>query len=194
MSEVASYVYLVSRGLTDDDVPEVAGQQDRPVRLVPAAGLVAVVGTVDLAEFGEEALRRNLEDLAWLERTARAHDRVVDAVARRATVAPWRLATILLDDARVAALVTQRRADLERVLDRVHGCREWSVKAYAPAGAPPDEPAGAPPDERAGPRPESGTAYLIRRKAETTRRTAAAAALAESAEDLHLALSAPTRA
>ena len=44
--------------------------------------LTAAVGTVGLDEFGEEGLRRNLEDLDWLAATARAHDAVISAIAR----------------------------------------------------------------------------------------------------------------
>ncbi|MGW4502371.1 GvpL/GvpF family gas vesicle protein [Micromonospora sp. NPDC004336] len=50
-----------------------AGMDGAPVRAVRAAGLAAVVSAAPLSEYGEDALRRNLEELAWLERAARAH-------------------------------------------------------------------------------------------------------------------------
>ena len=52
----------------------------RPPRIVSAGDLAAVVSEVPLDEFGEEGLKRNLNDLAWLEATARAHETVLEAV------------------------------------------------------------------------------------------------------------------
>ena len=94
-------------------------------------GLQAVVCDVDLAEFGEESVRQNLEQLAWVEKVARTHDSVVRAVAARATVAPLRLVTVCLDDDSVVSRLRQWEGPLRAALQRVEGCREWSVKAYA---------------------------------------------------------------
>ena len=58
------------------------GVSGEPVRAVTTAGLTAAVGTVGLDEYGEEGLRRNLEDLDWLAANARAHDAVIAAIAR----------------------------------------------------------------------------------------------------------------
>src|SRR5258707_13136802 len=66
------WVYaLAKRG--EPTLPGLAGVAGAPVRLVDADGLTAVVSDVTLEDFGEGALRRNLEDMAWLEAVARAH-------------------------------------------------------------------------------------------------------------------------
>ena len=84
VDETAIYVYGVGRGLPAESVARVRGVADAPVETLDAEGLTAVVSRVSLAEFGEDALRRNLEHLDWLEATARAHHAVVDTVAERA--------------------------------------------------------------------------------------------------------------
>ena len=38
--------------------------------------LAALLSPVPLAEYGDERLREHLEDISWLERTARAHEAV----------------------------------------------------------------------------------------------------------------------
>jgi len=48
------------------------GVSGEPIRAVTSTGLTAVVGTVGLDQFGEDGLRRNLEDLDWLAAPARA--------------------------------------------------------------------------------------------------------------------------
>src|SRR5688500_17055062 len=98
MSESGRYLFAVTRGLPEDGLSGVQGLRNESLQLVPCAELQAVVCTVDLAEFGEAPLRRNLEDLQWVEELARTHDGVVRTVAERATVAPMRLVTIYADD------------------------------------------------------------------------------------------------
>src|SRR6185503_18837915 len=93
--------------------------------------LTAAVGTVGLDEFGEEGLRRNLEDLDWLAATARAHDAVIAAIARFGPVVPMRMATVYLDDQRVSKLLEARRDDFVTALRHVTARAELGVKAYA---------------------------------------------------------------
>ena len=109
-----------------------AGVAGQPVHAVPAGGLSAAVSTVSLAEFGQEPLRPHLEDLTWLEQTARAHHRVVEAVADGPPVIPMRLATLYHDDGKVAAMLAERHDDFTAALDPVTGQTEWGVKRTHP--------------------------------------------------------------
>ena len=63
--------------------------------MITVGGLTAIVGDVGDRDYGEAALRRHLEDLDWLARTARAHHAVLAAVAERGPVVPMRLAPSL---------------------------------------------------------------------------------------------------
>ncbi|SCL14314.1 Gas vesicle synthesis protein GvpL/GvpF [Micromonospora rhizosphaerae] len=159
----------------------ITGMDGRPVRAVRAVGLVAVVSAAPLTEYGEEALRRNLEDLAWLERAARTHHAVVDALSRAGAVVPARLATVYRDDDRVARVLTERRDELAGTLAGLTGREEWGVKGYVVPGAVPRsaEPAG-----------EGGTgaAYLRRRRAQLTAREEGQRIAAEAAATVHTAL------
>ena len=121
------YLYAITRGVTNDDVAAAAvGLGGSDVDVVDHRGLQAVVSTVRLEEFGEEGLRRNLEDLAWLETVARGHDAVVQAVAAHGPTAPLRLATICLDDDGV-------RARLDEWHDRWPRCSTGSRDASSGA-------------------------------------------------------------
>ena len=147
-------------------------------------GLDAVVSTVDLDEFGEEALRRNLEDLGWLERVARRHDEVVHAVARRGPAAPLRLATVCLDDEAVRRRLDEWHDPMSAVLDRIDGRSEWSVKIVMP-GAPASE---KPSEDAVTSGPGSGAAYLMRKREQAARRRSAGEDAAAMAERVHLTL------
>lgn len=188
----ATYVYAVTRGLSPSELHGVAGVGDRPVRLVDHVGLAAVVSTVDLDEFGEEALHSNLEDLSWLEATARAHHAVVEAAGAAAPAAPLRLATVYHSDERVRDLLDEWHEAFAQALSRVEGRTEWGVKAYADPDAFAETPSGS------GPAPSptasrtarsgSGTAYLQRRRSAHRSREEAGRAATERGEDIHAAL------
>lgn len=163
MAEAATYLYGVARHLRPDALRDIEGVAGAGVRTVHHAGLTALVSTVSLDEFGEEALRENLEDLDWLERIARAHHRVVDAASAVAPTAPMRLATIYRGDERVSTLLDSRHDEFDAALSRISGRVEFGVKAYADpqafAEAGTEEPAAA---GSGGP----GTAYLLQRRAQ----------------------------
>jgi Gas vesicle synthesis protein GvpL/GvpF len=156
--------------------------------MVAAGGLTAAAEDVRLAEFGEQALRRNLEDLAWLEATARAHHRVIEAVARHGPLVPMRLATVYSNDAALMALLCQQHADFRAVLVRIRGRQEWGVKAYAARQTEPGGINGA--DTWSASRdPGAGTAYLQRRRDQLTSQKTARREAAASAEIIHAELS-----
>jgi Gas vesicle synthesis protein GvpL/GvpF len=171
------------------DLSGLTGVAGAKVRTAPAAGLTVLVSDVDLAEFGEAALRRNLEDLAWLERVARAHHHVIDAAARSFPVLPTRLATVYSSDAGLAAALGGRGEDLRAALRRVGGRVEWGVKAYAAAG---QDSGGRVPAEGADTSHATGgagLAYLRRRRAQLSARQDARRSAAAGAEAVHADLS-----
>ncbi|MGY2702902.1 hypothetical protein ACVW2K_002486 [Nocardioides sp. HB32] len=180
------YLYAVCRRLPPGALQGVHGLSGEPLELVEHGDLVAVVSTVPLASFGEDALRRNLEDLSWLESVVRGHDDVVQAVAAHGPVAPMRLATICFDDDAVRARLRQWAVDLGYVLDRVTGSAEWSVKLLelAPQAEALEEAEA----------PASGAEYLRRRKAAVEQRAASSASAADVADDIHATLACRAKA
>lgn len=184
MSEAAQqgrYLFAVARGVDEAVLAGVPGLRGEPVELVEHHDLQAVVCTVDLAEFGEEQLARNLEDLGWLEEVARGHNDVVFAAASAGTVAPMRLVTICSDDDSVRQRIEALDDDLRLALDRVEGRREWSVKVYA---APQDQP-----QIEDSSRPTSGAAYLQRKRDLATKRRSAGEDSLRTAEEISEVLS-----
>lgn len=177
----ASYVYGVTRGLDPAALGTPAGIGGARVRVVPAdpagraAGLQALVGDVDPDEFSARAVAEHREDLAWLGAIARAHHEVVATAGALAPVVPLALATVYLDDDRVAAAVAERAPTFAAALDRVTGRSEWGVKAYARPRASPSARAPA----------SSGRDYLRARRTALHASETAADDAARAGEELH---------
>jgi hypothetical protein len=176
VSAPARYVFAVARDLRAEELAGTAGFHGLPLHVVEHDGLSAVVCDVDLAEFGEQPLADNLEDLTWVERTARTHNEVVWKVAGSATCAPFRLVTVCTDDDSVRAKIDALRADLETALDRVEGRQEWSLKVLVPR-----RPAA---ELASTPAAASGSDYLRRKREAAEQRRGQSEDAARAAQEL----------
>ncbi|MFF3764340.1 GvpL/GvpF family gas vesicle protein [Streptomyces sp. NPDC001922] len=163
MTALLQYVYAVTRS-ADCRLPEdLRGIGGAPVAVVEEDGLAAAVTAVPAADFEEAPLRARLEDLEWLERTARAHQHVVDAVAATGCALPLRLATVYRDERGVRQLLTSGRERFGSAFALLEGRDEWGVKIYTDSGpAAPANGSAAPAGTRA--RPASGRDYLRQRQ------------------------------
>ncbi|MFC0861827.1 GvpL/GvpF family gas vesicle protein [Sphaerimonospora cavernae] len=193
------YLYAVTGDPGEDGRREgLTGILGEPVQVIGHRGLLAHVSRVPLDRFGEEPLRRHLEDLDWVEGVARAHHHVVETLADDVPTAPVRLVTVYHGEAQVRDLLDRRHDDFTAVLSWVAGRREWGVKAYVNPATAASEPGGSSGEPGpgggsvAGSGSESGgspgTAYLRRRKASLHSRQDLWRAAAERAERLHAAL------
>ncbi len=163
------YVYAVGRA-----GPRLAAAAERAgtsgvagagVRTVCEGGLGAMLADVPAEEFGADGLRAQLDDLERLEAVARAHHAVVDGAFPDVVVLPMRLATVYVDDARVAAMLRERAAEFDDLLTRLDGHLEWGVKVYADARQPAAVSAAAAPAPDPA-RDTPGRAYLRQRRAQ----------------------------
>jgi hypothetical protein len=189
------------------DLSWLTGVGETKVRTTTSCGLTVLVSDVSLAEYGEAALRANLEDLVWLDEVAREHHYVIDAAARLFPLLPVRLATVYSGDAALCAELASRCDQLRDALHRVGGRVEWGVKAYAaPDG---DDAAGEPGGEAASEEPApatvsadggddrepttaggAGMAYLRRRRAQLTAARESKSAAVTGAVTVHAELAA----
>jgi len=183
------WIYAVTGRVSPASLNQLSGVGHEPVRAVAAGELTAVVQDVGLAEFGEQALRRNLEDLDWLGATARAHHRVIDALAQVGPLVPIRLATVYSSDDGVAAMLAERDADFRAALARIRGRTEWGVKAYAIRRSEPQD-ASADAEPPASPETGAGAAYLQRRRGQLAAQKDARRQMLADAEAIHADLSA----
>ncbi|HSA48924.1 MAG TPA: GvpL/GvpF family gas vesicle protein [Yinghuangia sp.] len=184
----ASYVYAVCRPFDTATLDAVAGIGGGPVHTVAADGLddlVAVVETVPVETFGEEALQQRLTDPPELERIARAHNDVVQTVGASAATAPLRLATMYHDDDGVRNVLRTEADRLRSTLEEVAGHTEWSVKVYGTVSA---EAASRAPRRAGATGSGAGRAYLDRRRNERAAAERARAELLRTVSELDAAL------
>jgi hypothetical protein len=180
----------------DADVPAGLAGVDpgHPVEAVRAGGLVALVSRVPLDEFGAEPLRENLNDLAWLERVARAHETVLDRAVQAATCVPLRLCTIYESGESLRAMLDREAESFAGALGQLAGREEWSVKLLVDADALTREARAQSDDiadlEQGAEEQSEGGAYMLRRRVERRVRERAAQLATEVANSVHARLDA----
>jgi Gas vesicle synthesis protein GvpL/GvpF len=162
----ATYLYCVIAGRQAPGLsraPAGLPGMGRPRALRVASGLWLVVAGAPLAQWSGARIEAGLRDLDWVSRCALAHEAVIEHVARSgSSLVPTKMFTLFADDARAIAHVTRLRGKLGALLRRVAGRQEWGLRvvlderrALARAGAGGD-----------GASSSSGTAFLLRKKAE----------------------------
>lgn len=160
MTDEGLYVYgIVSAGAITaaPALPGVDGAH--MVECLSHLGVRALVSRIDLEQFDEQPLREHLSDMDWVERTARAHQRVLEAVLDTTTPIPMRLCTVYRDEDGLRQMLDLEQAELTAVLDELSGKLEWGVQVFAPGRAATAAQAQARVQDQSG-GPESGTAYL----------------------------------
>jgi hypothetical protein len=169
------YVYGVADG--DREIDESKGG----VRLVREGRVAAIVGPVDLSEFDQ--LDERLNDLAWLEQKARAHEAVLDGLVGEGAVVPLRFGAIYRRPDEVVALLRERGEEFEADLDRVRGRIELGVKGFAERTTLEETLARERVATAAG--GGTGRAYLERRRVQRDVADEASAILGEAARNTH---------
>lgn len=184
---LATYAYCVVAG---DARPAVEGLRGvdagHPVEVVRHGDLAAIASAVSLEAFGAEPLKRNLNDVEWLERTARAHQAVLDRALSAGSMVPLQLCTIFADDAGVRAMLERERQSLTAALDRLAGRAEWGVKLIAEPRAV--RTAGSESDEPALGVSGAGTAFLARKRRDRITRADLERLAREAARAIHTEL------
>ena len=186
------WAYCVTAGDRDLPTGHSGVHPNSTLQRVEHGGLAALVSRVPLAQFGEEALRDNLNDLEWLERVARAHEAVLEHALALTTIVPLRLCTIYEDESRVMRMLDQERDSLQAALDLLEGRQEWGVKVLVDrtsievaARSRSPEAAALEKDLESS---SGGGAYIVQRRLERAVRDVADRLIEALAEDVHARL------
>jgi hypothetical protein len=127
-SEVGWYLYAF---FSHGEVPPMTGIDGHsPLNRIDEQGIVALASHVPLAEFGEEALRRNVEDLGWLEEKVRLHEAIVEAALAKGQLLPMKFGTIFLDPERIREVIRKNALVLRAALEELGDKEEWGVKGF----------------------------------------------------------------
>lgn len=133
-----------------------------------------VISKVSLDEFGEEALKKNLESMDWVTEKVFNHERVVEDVMKKTTVIPMKFCTIFKSTENILKLLEEKYSYFKELLDRFSNSHEWGLKIYCAARPEPVSKAIS-----------SGREYLMAKKEERERALEFEEAVNNSIEDIY---------
>jgi hypothetical protein len=151
-----------------------------------------VASRVGLDEFDPSRLQgATAEDIRWLSQIAARHNEIICLAAAGSVVLPLRLGTLFRSRDSLRAVLTERRASVADLLDRLDGRQEWSVKLYQenvwsettaghPIPPPPHFPVAA----------RTGSEYLARKREQLASRQAERAAVKQTVQAIQQCLAA----
>lgn len=163
----AFYVYGVIADEGSAAIEEIDG-----VAVLREGELAAAVGRVPLEDFDEDQLRAHLADMAWVERTARAHEQTLEAIRSRTTVIPMRMCTVYRTESGVRDMLRRESDALRETLAKLNVKTEWGVKVML-------DPAQRKDDR------SSGAAYMERRREQLDQDQALTGRVQEATAHIH---------
>jgi hypothetical protein len=93
-------------------------------------GVYAIVSKVLSDEFDEESLKKNLNNMEWVERKTRQHEAIIEEIMKNSTVLPFKFATIFETEEKVKRLLRDNNGKLKKVIGELGGKEEWGFKIY----------------------------------------------------------------
>jgi hypothetical protein len=128
MSEKLIYIYCITGEIPKFD--SISKENVHGVSYIFHKGLFAVVSEVLAEEFGEDMLKKNLNDITWLESKVKTHEKIIEKVMGQTTVIPFRFATIFKTEDSLKTMIEKFLDGFRDILNRLLGQEEWGVKIY----------------------------------------------------------------
>jgi len=120
------YVYCVTRDAVMPQVDGIDGTQR--FGTVTIDGVSAVFTRVSADEFSQEVIDRRAGDLEWLGAIGYRHQDVVSDLMKRTGIVPLRAFTLFSSDEALRSYLHEHAEMLSRVLERLDGKQEWTLR------------------------------------------------------------------
>ncbi len=123
--------YLYAIGRCDASLSDVSGidsiDSRYPVETLVNDDFTAIISKVPLEEFGEDALKKSIANMQWLERVARAHDAIVRHISSLSTIVPVRFGTVFLTAKNIEDFLVNNQQQLRSLLDSLNNLWEMGI-------------------------------------------------------------------
>lgn len=120
------YVYSVTRDAVSPEVEGVDGSNR--FGTVTIDGVSAVYSSVPAESFSQEVIDQRANDLEWLGAIGYRHQEVVSDLMKRTSIVPLRAFTLFSSVEALRAYLHEHGEPLAKVLERLDGKQEWTLR------------------------------------------------------------------
>jgi hypothetical protein len=130
--ELGLYLYGVTRSDQAHPPSGLSGIDERySIEPIVSGELGALVSQVPLDEYNQERLHERLGDMESVERLARRHEVVVEALAEDRPLIPVRLCSIYRTPSGVREMLSREASIMKATLAELGDRAEWGIKVFA---------------------------------------------------------------
>ncbi len=129
MNQTVIYVYAIGKnleGAIPSNPESVDGNSN--VLVASSGALEAVCSEVDSDAFSQEEIDRRSQDLQWLGAIGFRHERIVAGLAEAATIIPLRAFTLFSSREKLESYLEENADALAALLDRLEDKEEWTLR------------------------------------------------------------------
>ncbi|RNA67759.1 GvpL/GvpF family gas vesicle protein [Alteribacter keqinensis] len=126
------YLYAFIPTDEQDDTPDMPGiDPDTQVEYVSHGDITSVVCRVKKDEFNEDQLKKNVENMKWLQDKAFHHHEMMNRLHQTFTIIPLKFGTIYETMESLESIVNTHRERIVELFSELSDKEEWNVKVYA---------------------------------------------------------------
>lgn len=126
MAASVLYVYAITRDAISPHGEAVDGSAN--FQSIARSGVAAVCTPVSDEQFSQEGIDRRAGDLEWLGAIGYRHQAIVADLMKHTAIIPLRAFTLFRSEESVASYLEENHAALRKMLDRLDGKQEWTVR------------------------------------------------------------------
>lgn len=132
MEETGFYVYgIVDKVIDENAIDDIMGIDGKHrLMAIKEDDIYAAASPVGLDEYGEGRIDALLEDMVWVEGSARKHFDIQQALFSMGTLIPVKFCTIYTDESNIREYIRTNSADLHHSFSYFSDKDEWTFKAY----------------------------------------------------------------
>jgi hypothetical protein len=126
------YIYCISRGIHTNELymknPSVS--KTNRIDIIPFKDIQVAVSFVDYEEFNEKKLTEQLNDLAWVEEKAFAHENTIEEIMEKYPVIPMQFCTLYKTKENLMEFLEDYHEQIKCDLSFAAVNQEWGIKIY----------------------------------------------------------------
>jgi hypothetical protein len=126
------YAFIPTEAYREAPMDPVEGMEpDNTIGFFVQEEITAVICHVSEAEFAEQQLQKNVENMKWLQNKAFHHHTIMNHLHDRYTTIPLKFGTIFEQEASLAEMIEGHKEAMLSKFSSLAGKEEWNVKVYA---------------------------------------------------------------
>ncbi|MBM7623906.1 GvpL/GvpF family gas vesicle protein [Sporohalobacter salinus] len=128
--EKGIYLYCVLNTTEELDIDILGIDNEHRPYVIPCGQVGVLVSEILMSEFGQRELAKKVQDLSWLQRKAKRHEKVIEKAMNQTSVIPLTFGIIFKKEIRLKENIRQVLPEIRETFESIKDHEEWGLKLY----------------------------------------------------------------